>query len=135
LRIRRRFLKRSLVLLAGLIALGYLSSLLSIGQCEAVVGKRIASAIGQRNVRVLPRTSTYVEGRLKRAGFVTRRCGENEDCFPWVEMAGLPTLRPCTVAVTWGCVAEPLGGAGGRTTFFCVFGYVVQISEEIDWMA
>ena len=120
--------------MAGLVVLGYVSSVVSIGQCESVVGARIAADIGQRNVFVLPGTSAYAENRVKRAGFVTRKCSQNDDCFPWVELVGIPSGWPFMASVSWGYVAAPLSGQGNRTTFLCLFGLVIELSEKGRWV-
>jgi len=98
-----------------------------------VVARRIASDIGQKNVLILPDTPAYVENRLRLAGFVTKRCGQEENCFPWVELYGLPNATPCRVTVHWGYVGEALSGVGGHTDFWCVFGLVFEMSEQVDW--
>ena len=120
--------------MAGLVVLGYVSSVVSIGQCESVVGARIAADIRQRNVFVLPGTSAYAENRVKRAGFVTRKCSQNDDCFPWVELVGIPSGWPFMASVSWGYVAAPLSGQGNRTTFLCLFGLVIELSEKGRWV-
>jgi len=98
-----------------------------------VVARRIASDIGQKDVLILPDTPAYVENRLRLAGFVTKRCGQEENCFPWVELYGLPNATPCRVTVHWGYVGEALSGVGGHTDFWCVFGLVFEMSEQVDW--
>ena len=130
----KRSLKRALLILSGFVVLGYISSLLSVGKCESVVGIRIAADIGQRNVFVLPEASNYAKNRLERAGFLAKRCRENEHCFPWAELVGLPSVWPFTVNVTWGYVAAPLVGQGNRTTFLCFFGLVFEVSEKGRWV-
>jgi hypothetical protein len=130
----RQAMTRRLSIPAAIIALGYFSSVLSVNRCEAIIAERIAADIGRRDVFVLPGSSVYAENRLKRAGFVTRKCSKNEDCFSWAELCGLPTVWPYVVTVTWGYVAAPLGGEGNRTTFFCVFGFAIEVSEKGRWV-
>ena len=79
LRTKKHLFQRALLIASGVVVLGYISNLLSVGKCESVVATRIAVDIGHLNVFVLPGTSTYAENRLKRAGFVTRKCHKNED--------------------------------------------------------
>ena len=129
----KRLLKRALLITAVFVVSGYVASVLSIGQCESLIGDRIAVDIGMRSVFVLPGTSNYAENRVKRAGFVTQKCGQNGDCFPWVELVGLPSRWPFMASVSWGYVAVPLGGQGNRTTFLCFFGLVIELSEQARW--
>jgi hypothetical protein len=125
-------MRRAVLMTTGLVVLGYISTLLSIGRCESVIANRIAGDIGHRNIFVLPGTSQYVENRLKRAGFITRRCGD--DCFPWAELFGVPSMWPFVGTVTWGYVAAPLAGQGNRTTFLCLFGLVIELDEQSRWV-
>jgi hypothetical protein len=138
---RRRILGwliRTLLLLLGIVAGGYMSSSISLQRAEQRVANRIAAELGTRDVFVGVDDSLGpgdVEGTrevLARAGFAVRRCqrrGSDSACFPWASVSRGRVRGPLLVDVRWAVAKGGLSGHGTRTLYLALFGFVVPIRE------
>ncbi len=129
---------------AGILVLGYASSLLSRGRAEAATGHRIAAEFGVTTVYTLPerpdQADTYPGSAtiLPRAGFDVRVCNSSPnqfDCFPWVGISHARVAGPFLVEVRWAAVMAPLGGRGTVTRYIALFGLVIPIGDVGGWIS
>jgi hypothetical protein len=129
-------------MLATGVALGYVSALISVGQCEEAAADRVAMELANRDVFVLPVESGPMdypgsEAILRRSGFNVRACKSSPQefsCFPWAGVAHGSVVYPFLVDVRWGFVAAPLTGWGARTRYFAMFGLVFRVHDFGGWV-
>jgi hypothetical protein len=137
---------RQTALVAGLfVGAGYLSNLVSRPWCERDLMHAAVLDMGGGEpmpvpVFVLPDTASRSERALRGLGVSTVRCTHTEGgpgtftCFPWAGVASR-IATPYIVVVRWEYVAFPTSGHGNETTFVCLFGLRVPVSERGLWVS
>ena len=127
------------------IGAGYLSNLVTRPWCERDLMRAAVQDMGGGErmpvtVYVLPATAVRSENALRHLGVSTVRCIQSETgpgpftCFPWAGVASHIGI-PFVVVVRWEYVAFPTSGHGNVTTFVCLFGLRVPVSERGIWVA
>jgi hypothetical protein len=120
-----------------LVGIGYLSNGISRTSCEGKALQIVSKDVGSRRVFILsnnwhPRLTKI----LSRFDFDYKRCPSGGDCFPNVAIDSPNIWRsPFVLSVRWGYATDPEGGMGKTTHFLCLFGFVVPIGEDLDWIA
>jgi len=144
-----RIAQRFGLLLALTVTVGFISSFVSRGNCEAhaageiAQGLRASLGVSDRRVYVLPDDGDPAvrypgsEQILRRNGFTITRCqlsGQQFDCFPWAGVADAKVVGPFLVDVSYGFVAAPLSGYGTRMVYCAFFGLVFPVHELGGWV-
>jgi hypothetical protein len=137
---------RRTALVVGLfVGAGYLSNLVSRPWCERDLMRAAVLDMGSGKpmplpVFVFPETEARSERALRDLGVSTVRCSHRADgpvlfaCFPWAGVESRIAI-PYIVVVRWEYVAFPTSGHGRVTTFVCLFGLRVRVSERGLWVS
>ena len=127
------------------VGVGYLSNLVSRPWCEwDLMRAAVLDMSGGDSmpvpVFVLADTAARSERALRGLGVSTVHCSRREsdpepfNCFPWAGVASRIGI-PYIVVVRWEDVAFPTSGHGNETTFVCLFGLRVPVSEQGLWVS
>jgi hypothetical protein len=129
---------------AALIA-GYGSDLVSLRMCERRTASWIAFDIyqGQKFFTLKPKPGDLIHlssdslSIFKAVGAHVQPYTYSDpqfDGFPWGDVHRAAIRMPFVVSVEYGYVEVPTSGSGGTKFFFCLFGFVIPVSDHNSWV-
>ncbi|RPJ54177.1 MAG: hypothetical protein EHM23_29490 [Acidobacteria bacterium] len=138
MKLLRKLVLYCAVLFGCLLTLGYISNWLTRDKCEAQVARRMLDDFGLGQIplyqiNLMPPFPAAAADVFRAAGLKISECGperlRTHGCFPWAEMNSR-NLVPFVVTIRWACADAPLSGGAKLSTFVCLFGKMIRISEE-----
>ena len=98
----------------------------------------VAREVGSQSVFVFNDRFTASSRALKAAGVSVQQCPTNPiegDCWPIGAVETARSRFPFIMDVRWEFGHGPLGGLGGGTLTFCVFGFAVYGVSYTRWIS
>ncbi len=139
----KRIILFGAMLLGAFSVTGYISNLMTRNKCEVLIANKMLREFGSGQIsldeiNLIPPFPSTAADVLKAAGLKAKKCDsarlKSQGCFPWMEMESRIRI-PFVITIYWGGCDAPLSGIGYQSTFVCLFGKIIRLSEESVWVS